>query len=81
MQDLKAENERLRYIIGALVEWRDRPWTPKGVDLPELAKYWNREGCHERRFDEEIEKAHAETISVWDVARAAIAPSDRGETG
>lgn len=62
-----AENERLRYIIGALVEWRDKPWSPKGISVAGLTSH--RETTN---LDEQIEKARAETVSVWDAAREAI---------
>lgn len=67
------EIERLRYIIGALVEWRDRenypPWRLRG--LPK--------GDDRRTQDEEIDKASAETEEVWQAARAAIAKATGDE--
>lgn len=76
MEFAATEIERLRYIIGALVEWRDKPWSPKGISVAGLTSH--RETTN---LDEQIEKARAETVSVWDAAREAIKPSDRGETG
>lgn len=71
-----VSTERLRYIIGALVEWRDKPWSPKGISVAGLTSH--RETTN---LDEQIEKARAETISVWDAAREAIKPADGGDVG
>lgn len=71
------EIERLRYIIGALVEWRDKPWSPQAFRTAYLPGVLE----NPKSYSDEYNKARAETVSVWDAAREAIKPSDRGETG